>query len=199
MQTPTKQTNGIKMSMEPGKSLAGIGTLLLVIGTFVPFLGIVGLILMMIGLKYLADYYRDKGIFNNALYGILFGIVGIAAAAFIVIALFFGGNLLGITFGGEEAITGNIIGFFAGIVVALVIAFIFYVLMALYLRKAFNSLADKSGVGMFRTAGTLLFVGAILTIILVGLLLIFVAWILATVAFFSMSNTSQPQAQTATT
>ena len=39
------------MSMEQGKSLASIGALLLVIGTFVPFLGIVGLILMMIGLK----------------------------------------------------------------------------------------------------------------------------------------------------
>ena len=187
------------MSMEPGKSLAGIGTLLLVIGTFVPFLGIVGLILMMIGLKYLADYYRDRGIFNNALYGILFGFVGIAAAAFIVIALFFGGSLLGITFGSEEMITGNIVGFFAGIIVALVVAFIFYVLMALYLRRSFNSLADKSGVGMFRTAGTLLFFGAILTIILVGLLLIFVAWVLATVAFFSMSSAPPPpQAQTAT-
>ena len=39
------------MSMEQGKTLASIGALLLVIGTSVPFLGIVGLILMMIGLE----------------------------------------------------------------------------------------------------------------------------------------------------
>ena len=183
------------MSMEPGKSLAGIGTLLLVIGSFVPFLGIVGFILMMIGLYYLANYYKDKSIFNNALYAIIFGIVGIAAVGFILIALFFGGSLLGITYGGSAGITGNLLGFFGGIIIALVVAFIFYILMAFYFRKTLNTLADKSGVGMFRTAGTLLFFGAILTIILVGLVLIFIAWIMATVAFFSMPSTSSaPQA-----
>lgn len=177
------------MSIEPGRSLAAVGTLMLVIGSFVPFLGIVGFLLAMIGLYYLADHYKERGIFNNALYGVIFGIIGVAALAFILIALFFGGNLLGIRFGAEGNITGNLIGFFAGIVIALVVAFIFYILMAFYLRRTFNILADKSGVGMFRTAGTLLFFGAILTVILVGLVLVFIAWILATVAFFSMTST----------
>ena len=183
------------MSAEPGKSLAGIGALLMVIGTFVPFLGIVGLILMMIGMKNLSEYYKDQSIFQNALYALIFGIVGIAALAFIIVGLVFGGSLLGISFGPAGGISGGLIGFLAGIVIALVVAFVFYILLAVYFRRAFDSLADKTGVGMFRTAGLLLFIGAILTIIVVGLLLIFVAWILATVAFFSIPTASQPPPQ----
>ncbi len=181
------------MSMEPGRSLAGIGALMLIIGSFVPFLGIIGFILLMIGLKYLADYYKDSGIFNNALYGIIFGIIGVAAAAFLLIAVVFGGSFLGFGYGpggNISGITGDVVAFFGGILIALVVAFIFYILMAVYLRKTFDALAVKTGNGMFRTAGLLLLLGAILTIVLVGLILIFVAWILLTVAFFSMPSAS---------
>jgi uncharacterized membrane protein len=183
------------MSVEPGKSLAGIGALLMVIGTFVPFLGIVGLILMLVGMKNLSEYYKDQSIFQNALYALIFGIIGIAALAFIIVGLIFGGSLLGISFGPAGGITGGLIGFFVGIILALVVAFVFYILLAVYLRRSFDSLADKTGVGLFRTAGLLLFIGAILTIILVGLILIFVAWILVTVAFFSIPTASPPPPQ----
>ncbi len=181
------------MSMEPGKSIAGVGALLLIIGSFVPFLGIVGLILLMIGLKYLSDYYKDKNIFNNALYGIIFGIIGVAAAAFLLIALIFGGSFLGIGYSAGADITGNLVAFLGGILITLVVAFIFYILMALYLKRAFDCLANTTSIGMFRTAGLLLLIGAVLTIILVGLILIFVAWILLTVAFFSMQSPPQSQ------
>jgi uncharacterized membrane protein len=147
---------------------------------------------MMIGLKSLADYYKEKGIFDNALYGIIFGIIGAAAAAFLIIAVVFGGSFLGFAFGPGGDITGNLVAFFGGILIALIVAFIFYILMAVYLRKAFDALADKTGNGMFKTAGVLLLIGAILTIVLIGLILIFVAWILLTVAFFSMPSSPPP-------
>src|SRR5512135_1199825 len=125
------------MSMDPGKSIAGVGALLLIIGSFVPFLGIIGFILLMIGLKNLSDYYKDRGIFSNALYGVLFGILGAAAAAFILIAVIFGGTFLGFSYGTSGSditgITGNVFAFVGGILIALVVAFIFYILMALYL------------------------------------------------------------------
>ena len=197
MQTAINKLTGIKMSIEPGKSLAAIGALLLVIGTFIPFLGIIGFILLMIGLKNLADYYQDRRIFDNALYGIIFGIIGVAAAAFLIVAVVFGGSFLGFQFAPGGDITGNLFAFFGGIAIALVVAFIFYILMAIYLRKSFDALANKSGVGMFRTAGLLLLIGAVLTIILIGIILIFVAWILLTVAFFSMSSAPPPPAQVA--
>jgi uncharacterized membrane protein len=160
--------------------MTSIGALLLVIGSFVPFLSLVGIILLLIGLRDLARHYNDDSIFQNALYAVIFGIVGIVAAGVVLVSLFIG-----------RLFSAG--AFLAGIVAALVVAFIFYILMALYFRRAFDSLADKSGQGMFRTAGLLLLIGAILTIIIVGLFLIFVAWILATVAFFSMTPTATPQ------
>ena len=153
---------------------------MLVIGSFVPFLSLVGIILLLVGLRDLARHYNDNSIFQNALYAVIFGIIGIVAAGVLLVSLFISG-------------TGAFLGLAAGIIGALIVAFIFYILMALYFRRTFDSLADKSGQGMFRTAGLLLLVGAVLTIIIVGLILIFVAWILATVAFFSMTPTATSQ------
>jgi uncharacterized membrane protein len=69
----------------------------------------------------------------------------------------------------------GIIGLIAGLIIFLGIAFVFYLLEAIFIRRAFNSLANKSGVGLFRTGGLLLLIGAILTIFIVGLFLIFIA------------------------
>lgn len=68
----------------------------------------------------------------------------------------------------------------------MIVAFIFYILMAKNFRQAFNTLAQRSGENMFRTAGTLLWWGAILTIIFVGLILVWIAWLILAIAFFSM-------------
>ena len=173
------------MSFESGKSMAGIGALLLVIGSFVPFLSLVGIILLLVGLRNLAQHYKDDSIFQNSLYAVIFGIVGIVAAGVVLASFFFGGLLSGGS--------GAFLGLAAGIILALVVAFIFYILMAIYFRRTFDSLANKSGQGMFRTAGLLLLIGAILTIVIIGLVLIFIAWILATIAFFSMTPTITPQ------
>ena len=84
-------------------------------------------------------------------------------------------------------------GFFAGLIIFLFIAFVFYILEAIYIRRAFDSLANKSGVGLFKTGGMLLLIGAILTIVIVGLFLIFIAWILILVAFFQIPTAQQAQ------
>jgi uncharacterized membrane protein len=167
--------------------MAGIGSLLLVVGTFVPFLGLVGLILLLVGMKSLSEYYKDAGIWHDALYGIVFGFIGLIATAFVVLAIF--GFAVYTPFGPGAGILGIIVGAIAFLVIVLV----FLILMAVYFKRAFNQLASRTGVGMFNTAGMLLLIGAVLTIILIGFVLIFIAWILLTVAFFSISTTSQQQ------
>ena len=59
------------MSLESNKTLGGVGALLIAIGALVPGLTLVGVILVFIALKGLADSYGDHSIFQNALYGIL--------------------------------------------------------------------------------------------------------------------------------
>jgi uncharacterized membrane protein len=171
-------------SMESNKTLGIIGTLLLVIGMFIPYGGavleIIGIILFLMAIKNFATFYQDPAMYQNALTGIIYYIIAAIAAA-----VAFGSLVLGAV---------SIYLFGLGIIVfiiALVVAFIFYVLAASRLRKTFNDLAQRTGEQSFHTAGTLLWWGAILTIIFVGLILIFIAWIFALIAFLSMKTQAQ--------
>lgn len=199
------------MTLESSKNLGGIGALLMVIGSlgafgtaFAGVLGLVGLILLLIGLKGVADHYNEAGIFNNALYGVIFTIVGVVAfigamVASILMALAGLTDLelgdlpnLGSVLQGRLADINTLWSFIAAIIVAIVVLFVFIVIAVLFFRKSMNLLAAKTGVTLFGTAGLLMLIGAILTIVVVGLLLIWVAWILVTVAFFSIRTQATP-------
>jgi uncharacterized membrane protein len=182
-------------SVESNKNLAGIGSLLLLF----PVLSIVGVILLYVSIKGLSEYYKDESIIRDAVRGFIFLIIAAIAIAvdfplFIISGVFSAFVLgpLGIGFG------------LIALLLSIVLALIFYVLAAMSLRKSFSSLAQKSGEHMFETAGTLLFVGAVLTIVLLGFFLIFIAWIMTTIAFFSIKVPQQsynysPQPTTAPT
>jgi uncharacterized membrane protein len=170
-------------NLENSKSLAGIGSILLIF----PIISIVGIILVLIGMKELANYYKEPSIYQNALLGVVFGIIALIAIAAAVPIVAISGlfSIFALGFG------------LLALLLVLVIVFVFYLIAALYFRRAFNALAQKSGEHMFETAGLLLWIGAILTIVFfIGLVLILVAWILATIAFFSIKVPSQTYAYT---
>src|SRR5665647_996777 len=79
-------------NLELSKTLGGIGAILMFIGIFpfISYFGIVELIGAILGLTALyslGKYYKDSGIFNNALYGIMAGIVGVVSAVAIGLAI----------------------------------------------------------------------------------------------------------------
>ena len=161
-------------------------------------LGIIGVILLLRGLKELANYYQDNQIYENSLTGVKFYIVALIAAAVAITAIVIGvGTATGFKFNSSFTLTAGFgIGlaiFFGGII----IAFIFYVLAAIHLRQTFNTLAQKTGEHSFATTSTLLWWGSILTIIGVGLILIFIAWIFAVIGFFAMRSTAATNCFTA--
>jgi len=173
-------------NLESSKNMAGIGSILLVF----PVVSIIGMILILVGMKGLADYYKDESIYKNALWGVIFGIIAVIAIALAIPIVILGGVFSSFALGAAGIGLGLV-----SLVLIIVIVFVFYLIAAMYFRKAFNSLAQRSGEHMFETAGTLLFIGAILTILFgLGLLLILIAWILATIAFFSIKVPSQPYA-----
>ena len=170
-------------NLESNKNLAGIGSILLIF----PIVSIVGIILVLIGMKGLSEYYKEPSIYQNALWGVIFGIIALIAIAVAVPIVAISGLFSVFTLG---------FGLLS-LLLLLLIVFVFYLIAALYFRRAFNALAQKSGEHMFETAGLLLWIGAILTIVFfLGLVLILVAWILATIAFFSIKVPSQPYAYT---
>jgi uncharacterized membrane protein len=173
-------------SLESNKNLAGIGSILLMF----PVVSIVGIILLYLGIKGLSEYYKDETIYRDTLRGVIYAIIALIAIAVALPLFIIGGVFSVFTLGPFGVGLGLVFLFLLAVIV-----FIFYVLAAMQLRKAFNSLAQKTSEQMFETAGTLLFVGAILTIVFfIGLLLIFVAWIIATIAFFSIKVPARPYA-----
>jgi uncharacterized membrane protein len=187
-----KKTEVKKMnvSLEYSKTLAGEGAILLLL-SFIPYagwiLGIIGVVLLLRGMKELSNYYQDETIYQNSLTGVKYYVVAIIAAAVAIAAIVVGvGSATGFTFGTNFVFTtGFIVGLLAFLGV-LVVAFVFYILATMHLRKTFDTLAQKSGEASFTTAGTLMWWGALLSIILVGFLLILIAWIFATIGFFTM-------------
>jgi uncharacterized membrane protein len=162
------------MSLESNKTLGGIGAILLAI----PFLNLIGIILVLIAMKGLAEYYNENDIFQNALYGFFFGIIGVIALIAVIIMFVIG-----------VAVTAPVTAPLAGIVlliIGIVVMYVFSLLGALFYRKSLNILSEKSTEKMFETAGLLLLIGAIIPII--GEILKAIAWILAAAGFFSIKT-----------
>ncbi|MFB0514598.1 MAG: DUF996 domain-containing protein, partial [Candidatus Bathyarchaeia archaeon] len=199
-------------------TLGGVGALLMVISPFLVsgftlLIGLVGLILVLIAVKGLSHHYKETSIFNNSLYGVILSIVGgvVFVAALFVTALSFFTNVLGIELSTawsdptafsnidwtEAVVLDNLMVHVAALVGSLVTLFIFVVVAAIFYRKSLTTLAEKTGVGLFGTAGLLLLIGSVLTIIVIGFLLIWVAYILLTVAFFRIrAEPTQPPPMT---
>jgi len=185
-----KEAKRMNVNYEYARTLAAEGAILLLLG-LVPYvgwiLGIIGVVLFLRGMKELSNYYQDERLYQNSWTGVKFYIVALLAAGVAIAAMVIGvWSATGFTFTTDfvpnVAFGVGLIAFLAGIVVA----FVFYVLATSHLRRVFSSLAEKTGESYFNTAGILLWVGAILTIIVVGLLLILIGWIFATIGLFSM-------------
>lgn len=201
------------MEPESSKILGGIGAILMLIGPFgasyTGIVGLVGLILVLVALNSLADYYKERRIFTNVLYGAILAIVGgVISVIVIVVAAINMLPILGIQISNWTDVSAiqkvNLQNFtnwsalapyIGAIIGALVILFVCVVMAAVLLRRSLITLSEKSGTHLFATAGLLMLIGAALTIILVGLVLIWISVLLLAIAFFEM-RTQPTQTQT---
>jgi len=213
------------LTLDTSKYLGGIGALLLFIGV-IPYintfgvLGIIGVILVLIALHGFASYYKERRIFNNAMYGIFAAVVGIVIAFVIGIAIVLPNitkflemlypkwngslstitSLQGMTPQTSKITLSDIAPFIAALIVALLILWIFGIITAFFVRRSLNEVSSKTSVGLFSTAGLLLLIGAVLTIIVIGLLLVWIAALLLAIAFFTTKpQPEQPTMATAPT
>lgn len=210
------------MEIGTSKILGGVGALLMFVGVlpYVNYFGVIeliGLILVMVALYDLGSHYREGGIFNNALYGLIIGIVGgvVSIVAVIITVLTSLTNFLYTVFpdwnGDWTALSGltpnvsnitldTIMPFITGIIVVFIILWVFSILAAFFIRRSLGTLSAKSGVGLFSTAGLLLLIGAVLIILLgIGLILIWISALLLAIAFFQIKpQQAQPPTSAAT-
>jgi uncharacterized membrane protein len=199
------------MDMQTNRLLGIIGAFLMVIGFF-PVLGgmmgiftLVGIIFVLIALKGYGDSYKDGTIFRNAVYTVIFEIIGVVVfiAVIAVAAVGFLASLGIKNLADFRALQNinwqsminfnNLLPFIGVILLAILILFVFSVLASWYFKKAMATLSAKTGVKLFHTTGTLFFVGAILTVILVGFILIWVSLILLAISFYEIKPEGQMQ------
>jgi uncharacterized membrane protein len=179
--------------------MGGIGAILMLIGGFIPFAGpivsILGLVLIFLAVKTISEITKDKDIFSNYLMHFIFGILTIVAIfAIMLIAFGAAGGFTWITSLENVEITdfasfwsyfGDIIG---GCVLALIVGWILSIIAAIYLKRSYDGIAEQTKVGLFKTTGTVYFIGAITTIVLIGFLILLIARIIEIVAYFSLPD-----------
>lgn len=194
------------MTLENSKVLGEIGALLMVIGPFAgvytTVMGLVGLVLVFVAFNGLADQYKERRIFNNVLYGGITFIVGAVIAVTIVVTAAVGMlSLFGLPMSRWSDPTAwqginwqsftnwnALMPYIGAILRALFILFALTVLAAILIRRSLSTLAQKSGITMFATSGLMFLIGAVLTIIVIGVFLLWIALILLTVAFFRLKT-----------
>jgi uncharacterized membrane protein len=195
-------------NLSNAKVFGGIGALLSLIGPFIPVAGsvvfIIGLVLIFLGIKNIADETKNKSIFDNYLYYFILNIIAIVAIVAIMFASLGSIDIFNIqeqaqnitdlttfwdTFGG--LVTGCILAIFVG--------WIFMIIAALFLRKSYNSITEHTKVDLFKTTALINLIGAITLIIVIGGLIIIVAKIIEIVAFFSLPDTLPKATKTSET
>ncbi|MCL2135248.1 MAG: DUF996 domain-containing protein [Candidatus Bathyarchaeota archaeon] len=202
------------MNFEACKNLGGLGALLMFLGCILLFVDetlvfsieIAGGLLIIASFYGLAKYYKNKSIFTNALFGGVIAIIGTVIISIISVVKLvpLSTDLLYQLYpnwNGDAAalqdLTPNISNFdfsvmtplFTMLLLTLVIICIFTIVSVFFVRRSLKDLVIHSGINRFATVSSILLIGAVLSIILVGLLLIWIATLVLATAFFAMKKT----------
>jgi uncharacterized membrane protein len=180
--------------LSEAKILGGVGALLMLFGgLFLPGVGaIIGLILVFISVKYISNECKDSSIFDNYLLSFIYIIVAIVAMVAIFLisigSLTFFSVIESMEFTDFNSFWDFFVPYIAWWIIALLVGWIFMIFSAMYLRKSYNTIAEKTKVELFKTTGFVNFLGAILLIVGIGIIIIFVAKILEIISYFRLPD-----------
>lgn len=185
-------------SFTQARTLGGIGAILTLLGILPYYVGtglvIVGWVLILIAIKYLSAEFHDRPIYSDMTVSAVLAIIGSVLAAII----FSGISALVST--APTLTSSNLFANIGAILVGLLILWILGIIGSFFLWRSFKSLSVKLDAlsektrispyvaGLFRDGSLIYFIGAILTIILVGFLMVVIAQILFVIAFFSLPH-----------
>ena len=170
------------MNFRTSRNLGCIGALMITLGiivtgvitiytgiNFYSVLGVGSILVILISVHSLSNFYQAKNIFINARISAIVAIIGfIIISAFSVVSL----------------VISNITSLFLFLGVIMVFATV----AAVFARRSLNELAVYSGVSEFASVGKLLLIGAVLTIFAIGILFMWIAMLCLAIAFFQLKE-----------
>jgi uncharacterized membrane protein len=171
-------------------------------------LALIGLILLLVALSGFANIYKERGILNNFIIGIIAAIVGVVVAGVLaVVSLFttvlnflykifpgWDGNfasLSGLTPDVSKINWTDVLPLLGELIAVFLVLCIFLIIAAFFIRRSLNALSTKTGVGLLSTGALVLFIGAILTVILIGFVIMWISALIIAIAFFEIK--AQPE------
>jgi uncharacterized membrane protein len=159
--------NSQKLNLSTPNMLGGIGGIFFILGFLFKLLPIVGLILILVAFYQYSQILNKPSIFQYGLrWGIFLFVAEILLIFFVIAAIIGDGN----TF---LAVVGALLAY--GLAIFAVIN----------LKTALTELSITLNQNLFDMSGNFIFWGTLLSIILIGLLGIFIGNILLTIAFFT--------------
>ncbi|HON82839.1 MAG TPA: DUF996 domain-containing protein [Caldisericia bacterium] len=204
------------MELKQAKILGGLGAIFIlcfVIPVIGWILSIVGFILTAIAIKEISDKVKDKPIFTNYLISIILYFVSGVTAIIGSIIFFFSAVVNNIdkfknfnNWNGFNDFGIRDFNFFRGspeirdflttigskiwiLILILAIAWVIFVIAGYFTKSSFDRLVEKIKIDNFKTAGLLIFIGSILTILFgVGFIIILVGVIFEIISFFSLPD-----------
>ncbi|USS41480.1 DUF996 domain-containing protein [Thermococcus aggregans] len=184
------------MSLKEAKSYGSIGAILSLLGGFVPRIGsllmITGLVMILFAVKEISTAFEREDIFKSYLVAF---ILRFGAFLVLMIAVLFGigvAVLKGMPLRAMDEAFWAVRHVIGSILVGAFLAWVLLVLGSYYLKKSYEAIAAESGIDVFRTVGSLYFIGAILIIAFgLGMLIILVGKILEVVAYLSLPEKSE--------
>src|SRR3989441_12215393 len=163
-------------SLSSAKTLGGVGGILV----FFPVLSLVGWILILLATKEISESVQDRTIFDDALLAAITAVIG----AVVFVAFLFSPRSPGGFFGAFAFGSALFLPF----LVILGAFWVFTIISAIFLKRSYEKISQRLNVSAFATAGLLYLIGAALTIVLVGFLILLIALIFQVVAYFSIQD-----------
>ena len=151
------------------------------------WLAVVGLVLMLIAVKNIANTVGDPAIYSSMMYSVILAIIGpvIAVAVAFAAAASFISTFRGYT-PGTTTLPSGFLAALGFLILAGVILIVCILISTIFLKRSYDAIALKLRVDMFHTSGLLFLIGAATLIVGLGVVILFIAAILQIVAFFSI-------------
>lgn len=188
--------------LDDAKLMGGIGSILIILSV-IPYVGIAlaiaGIVLVLLAVRSISRAVSDETIFNNLITSVILAVVGVVVIIIGVVGAilpFFFSSIFLPTKDGLWTTWSSpfFLPAFSGavilIIVGLVVGWVLIILSAIYLRRSFNTISKRLNIGLFGTAALVYLIGSVLAIVGIGFILIFVALILQTIAFFLIKSLS---------
>ncbi len=186
--------------LESAKTYGILGVILQFIGVagdiflhgFGFIISIVGLILLLLAIKSISDYYSNQRPFRYILYSIIsaivFGIISALAIILILVPVIFSLS----TTPGPRSASSTLLSNIGFIFIIMLILLLGILLPIIFEYLAYNEIWNLTGIDDFHTAGLLLLIGIILTVIIIGIFLIIAGIIILIIGFSKLPDYAKP-------